>query len=180
MFFNGEDQICMPFIMIVDGKADCREIQLQAFSYLLPILNLPEKITDKIKKYEGMEKIEKAFKYTFEESRYGEEELYELQLVNNRDSGEGCPCCRKPHKNNCKLEFTQKSYKSFLNSGQSDPEICILWKMTSKVDLSCFEKPEKIILGEADKGKKAKKINLELCMDSFRQDEILDGDNKWY
>jgi hypothetical protein len=119
MFFNGEDQICMPFIVIVDGKSSCREIQLQIF----PILELPNRFKDKLKAYIGNDEVEQAFKMVFEESNYGDEELYELQLVNNRDSGEGCASCRKPHKGNCKLEFTQKSYKSFLNQGQSDPEI---------------------------------------------------------
>lgn len=98
----------------------------------------------------------------FEDSNYGDEELYELQLVNNRENGEGCASCRKPHKGNCKLDFSQKTYKSFLNQGQSDPEICILWKINTKVDLSPFDKPEKVILGEAEKSKKVKKIDLEM------------------
>lgn len=180
LFFNGEDQVCMPFVMIVDGRSTCREIQLQVFKFLFPILPLPAGIKNKIKDMDEDDRLDRAYQLLFEESNYADEELYELQLVNNRESGEGCPNCRKPHKYNCKLDYTQKSYKSFLNSGQSDPEVCILWKMNTKVDLSPLEKPEKIIIGEAEKSKKSKKIDLDMCLDSFRTDEILDGDNKWY
>lgn len=181
MFFNGEDQVCMPFIMIVDGKSTCRDIQLQVFKFLYPILNLPKDLVNKLKQINSEdEKIEMAFKLVFEDSTYGEEELYELQLLNNRESSEGCPSCRKPHKNACKFDFMQKSYKSFLNHSHNDPEVCILWKMNSSTDLAPFERPEKMVIGEAEKARKGKKIDLDLCMDSFRQEEILDGDNKWY
>lgn len=125
-------------------------------------MDLPNRFKDKLKDFSGSEEVEQAFKLVFEDSNYGDEELYELQLVNNRESGEGCASCRKPHKGNCKLDFTQKTYKSFLNQGQSDPEICILWKINTKVDLSPFDKPEKVILGEAEKSKKIKKIDLEM------------------
>ena len=52
--------------------------------------------------------------------------------------------------------------------------------MNTKVDLSAFEKPEKSILGEPMKTKEKKRIDLDMCLDSFRKDEILDGENKWY
>lgn len=74
----------------------------------------------------------------------------------------------------------QKTYKSFLNLSHHDPEVCILWKINSTTDLTCFERPIKVTLGDAEKTKKKKEIDLDLCMDTFRTDEILDGDNKWY
>lgn len=63
MFFNGEDQICMPFIMIVDGKSTCKEVHLQVFRYLFPILNLPKSLRDKLSSItDEDEKIETAFR----------------------------------------------------------------------------------------------------------------------
>lgn len=52
--------------------------------------------------------------------------------------------------------------------------------MNSTTDLGAFERPEKLILGESEKQKKSKKLDLDTCLDSFRQEEILDDDNKWY
>lgn len=180
MFFSGEDQVSMPFIMIIDGKSTCREVKLKLFKLLYPILNLPAKFTQNLDGYEGDEFYDKVYTNVFEESDYGEEELYEFQLINNRDSSQGCPSCRKIHKGNCNLDFMQKNYKSFLNHGNTDPEVMLLWKMNTKTDLSIFEKPMKCVLGEPAKSKEKKKIDLDMCLDSFRKDEILDGENKWY
>ena len=181
LFFSGEDTVCLPFVQIVDAKNTCREICLQIFRFIYPILQFPASINAKLQAIDTEEeKIEVAYKLVFEDSNYGEEELYELQLINNRDSMEGCPACRKPHKGNCKFEFKQKTYKSFLAHWSNDPEVMILWKMSTQTDLSVFEKPEKMIIGEAQKKLKNKKIDLDMCMNSFRQEEILDGENKWY
>lgn len=148
---------------------------------MYPILNFAASINSKLLSIENEdEKIEEAYKLVFEDSTYGEDELYELQLINTRESIEGCPSCRKPHKGNCKFDFEQKTYKSFLNHCSNDPELLILWKMNSTTDLSRFEKPEKMVIGEQQKKLKNKTIDLDMCMNSFRQDEILDGDNKWY
>jgi ubiquitin C-terminal hydrolase len=46
--------------------------------------------------------------------------------------------------------------------------------------LTWFERPEKRIIGEETVKSKNKQLDLDCCMDSFRQEEILDGDNKWY
>lgn len=51
--------------------------------------------------------------------------------------------------------------------------------MNTNANLTPFEKPIKEVLGEPMKTKK-KKIDLGMCLDSFRKDEILEGENKWY
>jgi len=181
LFFSGEDTVCLPFVQIVDAKNSSREVCLQIFRFLYPILQFSPSIRAKLQAIENeQDRIEEAYKLAFEDSTYGEEELYELQLVNNRDSNEGCPACRKPHKGNCKFDFQQKSYKSFLNHCSNDPEVMILWKINTAIDLSVFERPDKKLIGEPEKKLKNKKIDLDLCLNQFRQDEILDGDNKWY
>jgi hypothetical protein len=87
--------------MIIDSKSTCRDIRLQIFKFLYPIINIPKNIRDKVASIDSLdEKIEAAFVIAFEDSNFGEEELYELQLINNRESSEGCPSCRKPHKGN--------------------------------------------------------------------------------
>lgn len=181
LFFSGEDTVWLPFVKIVDAKSSWREICLQIFKFVYHILEFNPSIRAKIQSIEDEnEKIEEAYKLAFEESSYGEDELYELQLINSRDSYEGCPSCRKPHKGNCKFDFNQKNYKSFLNHCSNDPSVLILWKMNTTTDLSCFEKPEKMLIGEVQKKVKDSKIDLDAWMNSFRQEEILDGENKWY
>lgn len=108
MFFSGEDPVSTPFILIIDGKCSCRDVQLKVFSFLYPILKIPSGYTSKFHGLSEDELIDKLFTELFEDSTYGEEELYEFILVNNRDSGEICPCCRKSHKGNCKFDFSQK------------------------------------------------------------------------
>lgn len=181
LFFNGEDTVCLPFIQIIDAKMTCRDINVQIFRYIMPILQLPANVNAKLQAIDNEEdRVDTAYKMVFEDSDYGTEELYELQLVNNRDPHEGCPACRSPHKGNCPFEFKQKTYKSFLNHCSNDPEVLVLWKMNTQTDLTVFEKPDKLVLGEAQKKLKNKKIDFDMCMNSFRQEEILDGENKWY
>lgn len=55
-----------------------------------------------------------------------------------------------------------------------------MWKINTTTDLSCFERPEKRVIGDEAVKSKSKRLDLDCCMDSFRQEEILDGDNKWY
>jgi len=43
-----------------------------------------------------------------------------------------------------------------VNHGHNDPEVCIVWKMNTKVDLTPFEKPIKEVLGEPMKTKEKK------------------------
>lgn len=108
MFFNGEDPVSMPFILIVDGKNSCRDICLKVFKFLYPILRIPPEFMNKAQGLEGEELIDRLYTELFEDSTYGDDELYELQLVNNRDSREVCPNKGKAHKGNCKLDFPQK------------------------------------------------------------------------
>lgn len=76
--------------MIVDSKSTCRDIKLQIFKFLYPIINLPKSIKDKVASIDSLdEQIEAAFVVAFEDSSFGDEELYELQLLNNRESSEG-------------------------------------------------------------------------------------------
>lgn len=90
MFFNGEDQVCMPFIYLVNGKSTCRELQLQVFRHLYPIITFPKELSKKLEKIASEdERIEFAYKMAFEESSFADEELYELVLINNRESSEG-------------------------------------------------------------------------------------------
>jgi len=180
MFFSGEDQVSMPFILIIDGKSSCREVKIMLFKFLFPILKIPLKFLSKLDEYSGEEFYDKAYASIFEDSSFGHEELYEFLLINNRNSGEGCASWRKAHKGNCELNFQQKSYRSFLNHGQADPEVSIIWKMGTNANLLPFEKPIKVVLGEPIKSKEKKKIDLEMWLDSFRKEEILDGENKWY
>ena len=57
---------------------------------MFPIINFPKNIRDKISSIDSYdEKVEAAFIIAFEDSNFGEEELYELQLLNNRESTEG-------------------------------------------------------------------------------------------
>jgi hypothetical protein len=181
LFFSGEDTVCLPFVQIVDAKSTCRDICVKVFSYLMPMLKLPAGVNTVLQAIDNEgDRMDMAYKLVFEDSTLGEDEYYELQLVNSRDSMEGCPSCRKPHKGNCKFDFAQKTYKSFLNHCSNDPEIVILWKMNTETDLSIFEKPEKRVMGEAQKKLKNKKIDLDMCLSHFSQEEILDGENKWY
>ena len=149
LFFSGEDSVWLPFVMIIDSKSTWRDIKLQIFKFLYPIINFPKSIRDKVASIDLLdEKIEAAFVIAFEDSNFGDEELYELQLINNRESSEGWPSCRKSHKGTWKFDFTQKSYKTFLNYWNNDPELWILWKMNTTTDLSWFERPEKQVIGE--------------------------------
>jgi 5,10-methylenetetrahydrofolate reductase len=80
----------MPFIFLVHGKSTCRELQLQVFRLLYPIINFPKELTKKLEKLKNEDdRIEFAYKMAFEESSFADEELYELVLINNRDSSEG-------------------------------------------------------------------------------------------
>lgn len=90
MFFSGEDQVSMPFILIIDGNSNCKEVKIKLFKFLYPILNIPTKFTSKLDEYSGDEFYEKAYESVFEDSTFGEDELYEFLLINNRSSGEGC------------------------------------------------------------------------------------------
>ena len=88
MFFNGEDPVSPPFILIVDGKSTSSDIQLKVFKFLFPLLRIPSQYTLKVNGLSGDEYTEKLYSALFEDSKFGEEELYEFILVNNRDSGE--------------------------------------------------------------------------------------------
>lgn len=90
MFFSGEDQVSMPFILIIDGKSSCREVKIMLFKFLFPILKIPLKFLSKLDEYSGEEFYDKAYASIFEDSSFGHEELYEFLLINNRNSGEGC------------------------------------------------------------------------------------------
>lgn len=52
--------------------------------------------------------------------------------------------------------------------------------MNTNTDLSTFERPLKMVMGEPEKSKKSKNLSLDMCLEHFRNDEILDDDNKWY
>mmetsp|Transcript_40815 Transcript_40815/g.46792 ORF Transcript_40815/g.46792 Transcript_40815/m.46792 type:complete len:150 (+) Transcript_40815:521-970(+) len=90
LFFNGEDSVCLPLVRVIDGKSTCKDIKLQIFKYIFPLIQFPKSIKDKISSIDNIdEKIEMAYNLAFEETKFGEEELYELQLINNRESYEG-------------------------------------------------------------------------------------------
>lgn len=88
VFFNGEDPVSPPFILIIDSKHTSKEIQLKVFKFVQPLLRIPSRFTPDAEGLSDDEVTEKLYSALFEESKYGEEELYELILVNNRDSGE--------------------------------------------------------------------------------------------
>jgi ubiquitin carboxyl-terminal hydrolase 4/11 len=181
LFFNGEDQIWMPFAMVISGKLTARDIHMKIFSYLYPILNLPEEINLQLSNIDSEEeKIEMAYQIAFEDTTFGEDNLYELMLINNREAKEGCLGWKKVHRGNWKLDFPQKTYKAFLNHWSNDPEISITWKMITKANINVFEKPDKIIIGEKENKNTNLRLDLDSWLNSFRQEEILDGENKWF
>jgi hypothetical protein len=108
MFFSGEDPVSMPFILIVEGNESCRDIHLKCFKFLYPILRIPPEFMNKAQGLEGDELIERLYTELFEDSNYGEEELYEIQLVNNKDCREIWANKRKTNKGSCKFDFPQK------------------------------------------------------------------------
>lgn len=63
MVFSGEDQVSMPFLLIVDGKDTWREILVKLFKFLFPILQIPEKVTSKYSTYSGEEFYEKVINF---------------------------------------------------------------------------------------------------------------------
>jgi len=89
-FFNGEESVCLPFALVINGKASCRDVHIKVFTYLYPILTIPANIKAKLLDLEDEnEKFEKAYELIFEKSNHGDEYMYELSLVNSRESHEG-------------------------------------------------------------------------------------------
>lgn len=187
--FSGEEQVGNGLQILIHKSFSQKDIEVSIFRMVLPLLKLPSSLVKhdlrtrlETNQYD-LEDLETAHSVLFVESEYGENNFYKLNLESKFDDRMKCPICKTNHKEHCTFDLNRMkpgaTYNEFLETlhDKYDPELRIDWVQTGEYDLSLLDSPEKKKIGST---RKSGTIQLEDCLNAFREEEMLQGDNKWY
>jgi len=187
--FSSEEQVGTGIEILIHKSFTQIDIEVEVFRNNLPMLKLPSRLLKhdlrtrlETNQYD-LEDLQTAHRILFLDSDYGKENFYSLKLESEFERDLRCPLCRDYHKDHCEFDINKIKdgalYNDFINilANKYNPEIRVEWVQSGEYDLSLIDSPNKTKIGSA---RKTGTIQLEDCLNAFREEEMLQGDNKWY
>lgn len=108
--YSSEDKdLCPPLTIFINPETiNCRDLRKNIFGYVFDLIEQPDELKELLKdKTDQAERLETAFKYCFEESKFGAEHLYTLKIGKRKFSYNSIPVDKE-------FKEADLSFKDFL------------------------------------------------------------------